>query len=209
MKKIITTVLAASLMLLGTNAFAQLSVGFGFANAETKFNALGIVNAKANLNGFFAGGTYNLKIGQSGLGIAPGIYFSYLTKNDVDLKVTTMDFTETYVGVPVDINFTIPISDGIKGIIYAGPTFSYGISSKGKIGSTEFDLYDGDLKEILTQTTSIDYKRFDVQLGGGIGLELYDMIRFTVGYDFGMMDRGSSILEIKRNRLNVGVAYVF
>ncbi len=207
MKKIITTVLAASLMLLGTNAFAQLSVGFGFTNAATSFkvSAFGIsASDKANLNGFFAGGSYNVKIGESGLGVAPGIYFSYLTKNDVDVfGLTTCDFNETYIGVPVDVNFTLPIGDGINGIIYAGPTFSYGISSKVKDGDVEYDIYDGEL------STYTDYKRFDVQLGGGIGIEFYDMIRFTVGYDFGMMDRGPSNVEIKRNKLNVGVAYVF
>ena len=36
MKKIITTLLAASMMFLGTTAFAQMSVGAGYINSTMK-----------------------------------------------------------------------------------------------------------------------------------------------------------------------------
>lgn len=195
------------MMLLGTNAFAQLSVGAGFVNSKTNLNIslAGILSAKADAvtNGFFLGGSYNIPIGTSGLGVAPGIRFSYLTNNDVDLKIADGDFSETYLSVPVDINFGVALADGIKGLIYAGPAFSYGLTSQIKSGSIEYDIYDGELKELS------DYKRFDVLLGGGFGVEFYDMVRFTVGYDWGMLDRGPSAIEVKRNQLSVGVAYIF
>lgn len=195
------------MMLIGTNAFAQLSIGAGFVNSTTSLNVsiAGITAAKADamLNGFFVGGSYNIPIGTSGLGVAPGIQFSYLTNNDVNLYFTKGDFSETYLSVPVDLNFGVELADGIKGLIYAGPTFSYGLTSKVKSGSLNYDIYDGQLDNLT------DYKRFDVILGGGLGVEFYDMVRFSVGYDWGMLDRGPSAVEVRRNQLTVGISYIF
>ena len=35
------------------------------------------------------------------------------------------------------------------------------------------------------------------------------MIRLTVGYDAGMLNRGGNTLQINRNQLHVGLAYLF
>lgn len=225
MKKIVSTILAASMMLLGTNAFAQLSIGAGYLNSKTtlKVSLAGIASAKpdATLNGFFVGGAYNIPIGESGLGVEPGVYFSYQGANDVQLfKVAGYELkldrmSESYLAVPINVNFKIALTDGIKGLIYAGPTFSYGLTSKIEVGDTKYDIYSGDLKSGDYETGSdylkdlADYKRFDVLLGGGVGVEFFNQFRFKVGYDFGLLDRGPSNVEIKRNQLTVGVAYLF
>ena len=130
MKRFLTTVLAASLMLIGTNAFAQLSVAAGFGNSQTKFdiNVLNVIKTShnANLNGFYAGASYNIPVGTSGLGIAPGVYFAYMTDKDVDIYVASGDIVESYLEIPLDLNLKFPIADGLNGVIYAGPTFAYG-----------------------------------------------------------------------------------
>ena len=55
-----------------------------------------------------------------------------------------------------------------------------------------------------------NYSRFDVMLGGGIGVEVMNKIRLTVGYDMGMLDRNSNDnVTLKRNRLTAGAALVF
>jgi len=204
MKKILTTILAASMMLIGTSAFAQFSIGGGFTNASTKLTVLNAVDLNPiSSNGFFAGVSYNLPIGTSGLGIAPGLYYVLATKTDADLYVMTADFTEMYLQVPVDLNFKVAIADGLNGLIYGGPTFAYGLSSKAKAGNVVYDIYDGQLSNWT------NYKRFDVLAGGGIGVEFEDIVRFTVGYDFGLMERGGSTIGIKRNQLNVGVSFLF
>ena len=47
-------------------------------------------------------------------------------------------------------------------------------------------------------------------LGGGIGVEVMNKIRLTVGYDMGMLDRNSNDnVTLKRNRLTAGAALVF
>ena len=58
MKKVFATVLGAALMLIGTQAFAQLSVGVGYINASDKTVATvgGTTKTdKADRNGFYVG----------------------------------------------------------------------------------------------------------------------------------------------------------
>ncbi len=207
MKRFLTTVLAASLMLIGTNAFAQLSVAAGFGNSQTKFdiNVLNVIKTShnANLNGFYAGASYNIPVGTSGLGIAPGVYFAYMTDKDVDIYVASGDLVESYLEIPLDLNLKFPIADGLNGVIYAGPTFAYGVASKVNSGSTTIDLYDGTISNYL------DYNRIDVLAGGGIGVEFENMVRFDVGYDFGLLNRGGSTIGVHRNQLHAGVAFMF
>ncbi len=207
MKRFLTTVLAASLMLIGTNAFAQLSVAAGFGNSQTKFdiNVLNVIKTShnANLNGFYAGASYNIPVGTSGLGIAPGVYFAYMTDKDVDIYVASGDIVESYLEIPLDLNLKFPIADGLNGVIYAGPTFAYGVASKVNSGSTTIDLYDGTISNYL------DYNRIDVLAGGGIGVEFENMVRFDVGYDFGLLNRGGSTVGVHRNQLHAGVAFMF
>ena len=207
MKRFLTTVLAASLMLIGTNAFAQLSVAAGFGNSQTKFdiNVLNVIKTSHNaiLNGFYAGASYNIPVGTSGLGIAPGVYFAYMTDKDVDIYVASGDLVESYLEIPLDLNLKFPIADGLNGVIYAGPTFAYGVASKVNSGSTTIDLYDGTISNYL------DYNRIDVLAGGGIGVEFENMVRFDVGYDFGLLNRGGSTVGVHRNQLHAGVAFMF
>lgn len=194
-------------MLIGTNAFAQLSVAAGFGNSQTKFdiNVLNVIKTShnANLNGFYAGASYNIPVGTSGLGIAPGVYFAYMTDKDVDIYVASGDLVESYLEIPLDLNLKFPIADGLNGVIYAGPTFAYGVASKVNSGSTTIDLYDGTISNYL------DYNRIDVLAGGGIGVEFENMVRFDVGYDFGLLNRGGSTVGVHRNQLHAGVAFMF
>ena len=134
MKKIITTLFAASMMLLGTVAFAQPSIGVGFANSTDKWKS-GNTTTTNNLSGFYVGGNYNINLAGA-LNVAPGIYYSLLTKSDADsyagvadLKV---DVTEHYISVPVMFNAGLAFADGIVGRIYAGPTLAYGLASNSK-----------------------------------------------------------------------------
>ena len=76
MKKIITTILAASMMLMGTTAFAQVSIGAGYLNSSSKVTNSSKV-LKTPYNGFYAGIGYDINEG-AGFGINTGLYFSYI-----------------------------------------------------------------------------------------------------------------------------------
>lgn len=63
MKKFVFSALSAALMLIGSNAFAQLSVNAGFTNSALKEKATVAkedIKETTKANGFYFGGDYNI-----------------------------------------------------------------------------------------------------------------------------------------------------
>lgn len=58
MKKVFSFILAASMMLIGTAAIAQPSLGIGYLNSTDKVKS-GSTTKTTNLSGFYVGGSYN------------------------------------------------------------------------------------------------------------------------------------------------------
>ena len=209
MKKILSTLLAASLMLLGTQAFAQGSINAGYLNSTQSFqNSDGV-----NSNGAYVGASYNIGIA-GGFGIAPGIYYS-LIANNKDAAATVLGipisgstkFREHAINVPVYLNWGTDLARDSRFFVYAGPTIQYGLSSKTKIA--------GGVGSITADKTYDNYKDsnlnpFNVYLGGGIGITVAG-IQVSVGYDYGMMNlyKGDDAVQSKRSNIKIGVGFAF
>lgn len=73
MKKVFSFILAASMMLIGTAAIAQPSLGIGYLNSTDKVKS-GSTTKTTNLSGFYVGGSYNINLAGS-FGVAPGLYY--------------------------------------------------------------------------------------------------------------------------------------
>jgi len=192
MKRFIATLAAAAVAMMGVSAFAQASVGVGYLSSplKTKVNS---TSASTNLNGFYVGADYNIPL-ISGIGMAPGLYFSYLGHEDSGVKTN-----ETYLTVPVMFNYGFEVSPAVRLSAYAGPSFALGLSSNTKYESVKSNNYDGD-----------GYKQFDVLLGLGLAADINDILRVSLGYDWGAIDRnGDAVGTLHRNQLHVGVAYLF
>lgn len=211
MKRILTTLLAASMMLAGTSMFAQnvvVEAGFGMSN--TNFNALGY-KANADLFGGTLGVSYAIPVIEQTLDFAPGVQFGYFTKGNVDIYgYDNVSFTETYLAVPLDFNFKIDMSEDMRFLIFAGPTLDLGLTSRIKEKSTsmEYDIYSGKLSDYTK------YGRFDVLIGGGVGFDVMDAVRFSVRYDYGLINRNGGnltggLLKIHRSQLKLGVGFLF
>ena len=212
MKKILTTLLAASMMLAGTSVFAQnLAVEAGFGLSSTRFNyTLG--STTADLYGGTLGLSYEIPVVEGTIGFAPGIQVGYFTGGDVNLpfNLGKASFNESYLAVPLDLNLHLPISEDMKFLIVAGPTLDLGLTSRAKLQDTsaEYDIYDGALGDMTK------YNRFDVLIGGGLGLDVMDAVRFTVRYDYGLINRNggnltSGFLKVHRSQLKLGVGFLF
>lgn len=208
MKKIITILAAAVMMLTASNAFAQIAVGAGYLNATDKIDD----NSNA-LNGFYAGVSYNIPIA-GGLAVAPGVYYSGLFKSgelfSLSLLNTKVDskLAEHFINVPVNFNYNFELAPDMTAFIFAGPTFQYGLASKTKIEGTAAG-YSGD-KDIDNYDDS-DYGKTNVLLGGGVGMNLMDSFQITVGYDYGLMNLYTGNADVKRHKsyIKLGVAYLF
>ena len=207
MKKIISILAAASMMLLATSAFAQVHVGAGYINdtETTKLNK-DADKSSENLNGVYAGVGYTIHISDA-FAVTPGLYWSMIGKDDYSTVAGIAlkgDFKEHALNVPIDFSYGFNLAPDAKFFVYAGPTIQYGISSKttGSVGSISADVdnFEND-----------NYSRFNVMLGGGVGAQVLDAIRITVGYDAGLTNlyKGSGDAIQKRNQLKIGVAYVF
>ena len=193
MKKIFTAVIAGAMMLIGTSAFGQASIGAGLVmpmNAGARL----IGTEPTNLSGFYAGLNYNIGFGNSGLGLAPGVYFNYATKNE-----NNIDRKQMYVSAPVMLNLGLQLSPGFVIRPYAGPTFSYGLK----------DEFSGSVAT-MNWNENDNYNRFNIQVGGGIAFEFYDMVRFDAGYDYGLTKiYDTTAGSLTKNQFHVGVAYIF
>lgn len=202
MKKLFA--IAAGLMLIGTTAFAQ-NFGAGYVNSTQKYN-----NTSSVANGFYAGFGYSAEI-LPGLSLNPGLYYEFLSSTSSDSiwfvsgESTTV---EHYVNVPLHLSYGIKFTPSFKFFIYGGPTANIGIAS-----TTKSKISAGNASVKIDPTNNYedkDYSRFDVLLGAGAGFEIANRIRLTAGYDWGMFDRHASAdINLKRNRLTAGLAYIF
>ena len=206
MKRILSTLLAASLMLLGTQAFAQVSVNAGYINSTRTTK-----DAKsANANGAYAGFSFNLPIA-GGFGIAPGVYYSMITSKDItnigSLYSGTGKFTEHAINAPVHLNLSFGARD-TKFFVYGGPTFQYGLKSISKFENEivgVVSVKSGDIDNYKDANNA----RFVIYAGGGVGLNAKG-IMVTVGYDYGIttLDK-SGKSDSHRANLKIGLGYSF
>lgn len=189
-------------MLLGTSAFAQVSVGAGYVNGKY---TLASSNSKHsdNANGFYAGIDYTVPVGDV-FGISAGVNYEMLMSKNYNAMGIAGNLKEQYINVPVHLNFGANLGDS-RIFVFAGPTMSYALSSKAEVGALGItgtvDLYEKDILD----------KRFDVMVGGGLGIDLMERFRVTVGYDLGMFNKldDDATSKFTRNRLHAGIAFLF
>ena len=209
MKRLISTLLTATLVLVGTQAFAQGSINAGYLNStQSHQNADGV-----NSHGAFVGASYNIELA-GGLGLAPGIYYSLIAnKNAKGAKVLGVDissdskFREHAVNVPVYLNWGTDLGLDSRFFVFGGPTVQYGLSSKTKI--------TGAVGSWSSDTTIDSYEDagqnpLNVYLGGGLGI-IAGGLQITVGYDYGMMNlyKGDNAEKSHRSNIKISVGRSF
>ena len=203
MKKIVTILSAALVLLASAPAFAQGSFAAGYLSSTEVVKSGSTSTQKTPMNGFYAGIGYTVPVA-GGLNFTPGVYYGFAMKNNVasifGLKIDGGKQQDHFVNVPLHFSFGFGTTRDLRLFVYGGPSVSFAIASKIISGSTTYDrLSDND-----------SLKRFDVMLGGGIGLELMETFRLTVGYDYGMLNRyNSNNYTVKRNQLTAGAAIIF
>lgn len=212
MKKIFAIVLSAALLLMGTQANAQLSFGAGYLNSTLKVNS-----DNTNFNGFYLGGSYNIHL-VAGLGVAPGLYYSMVSKKMQDgaaVKIPgvaifsqnlAFNWTEHALNVPINFNYGFDLARDTRVFLFAGPTLQLGLASAVKLSAKGIvtDNLKGDCYK------DGDYNRFNCLLGGGVGFEVAD-VQITIGYDYGLLDLSPKDGNVSTHRsfLKIGAAYIF
>ena len=211
MKKIVTILSAALLLLAGTNAFAQMSVGTGYVNSTNslKFGKNSDASTTA-INGFYAGVGYTIPI-SSLINFTPGVYYEFLANKNVEGEgafTLSGALTEHYLNVPLTFSLGGSVAPGIRLFAFAGPTATFGLAST---TDTSASVAGISLGGKTNNYDNSDYGRFDVMLGGGAGIQ-FSNVRLTVGYDYGMLNRytgDSDSISRHTSRLHVGLGFAF
>ena len=202
MKKIVTLLSAALVLLASAPAFAQASIGAGYLSSTEVVKSGSSSTERTPLNGFYVGMGYTVPIA-AGINFTPGVYFGLAAKNNAaslfGLKLEGKQ-QDTFINVPLHFSFGTDLGSGLRFFAYAGPSASIAVGSKIISGSTSYDRF----KE------NDSLQRFDIMLGAGVGLQFNDMFRFQVGYDMGMLNRyNSNNYSVHRNQLTAGLAFLF
>ena len=203
MKRIITLIAAAVMMTIATNSFAQMSVGAGYLHAGDQITLKGIDPVEVGMNGAYAGVSFNLPI--SGLlGIAPGLYYSFLYTEDSAFKgALGAKVQEHFVNVPAYLNVGFNLGANARFFVFGGPTAQFGIISRAKA-------------TVVGQSVDVDrykeggYSRTNVLLGGGLGLNI-SRFQITAGYDQGLFNLNTDNDGTKRIKryAKAGIAFLF
>lgn len=218
MKKIVSVFAAAALMLIGTQAYAQLSVGLGYISAQEKTVSTTGSNTNTttlDMSGVYAGAEYNFALPWvDGLGVAPGAYVTATFGKDHSELAGDANHTDIAVNVPVHVTYGLPLSNDFKLIAFAGPALRLGIvrndvSKKGNNTNT-YDYFGQNDNDVV-------YNRLNVLVDLGVGIEVADALQVKVGVDFGLLPLykfDSSVIDThtKITRplgIKVGVGYVF
>lgn len=204
MKKFFTIVLAASMLLIGSNASAQQWTAAG---GYTSFSLSGSDADKVmdgSMPGFYFG--INLDYAFStieGLTVEPGLYFVHYGKDfTLPYNVESNAYRANYFRIPVNLKYTFPFASSVSLTALTGPRFNLGL------GGNVFS------KGI----TYPSLKNFDAQWGFGVSATIVDAVTFRAGYDLGLSkcvknktkhtDWGDN-LKVYRNTFYVGVGFAF
>ena len=212
MKKILCSIFAASLMLLGTSAFAQVAIGAGYVQSKYTYKTGNSSGSGDSANGFYAGLEYKVPVGEV-FGLSAGVNYELLASKNYNIGAISGNLKEHYINVPVRLNAGVNLGDQARLFIFGGPTFSYALAGKVDLGVKVGSFDIGGTYDIYKDG---GYNRFDVLVGGGVGLDLMDRFRVTAGYDLGMFNKlakGSDGTEpstkLNRNQLHAGIAFLF
>lgn len=107
---------------------------------------------------------------------------------------------EIYLEAPVRAKLYIPLGSKVDLYIFAGPVASVNLVSG--------DYHDKQITDIYQVNPNM--RRFDLMLGGGVGVEIIRHIRATIGYDHGLINRdGTPGRSVRTGALKVAAYYMF
>lgn len=167
----------------------------------------------AQLDGIFLGVNYEIPVFNGAWGVSTGLYYTLgydsektdVVESGVTVHVKESDYAHG-LALPIRMTKGWELAPGKRLFIYAGPMLTYGLSFTGKLDlshssssiNTDVDYYSGV------------FKRFDIKLGGGVGLDISEQYRILLGVDMGLLNLSDiSGVSFKSNRVSIGVGYHF
>ncbi len=214
MKKLKSLLLLIAVAAAGASASAKAGIEAGYMSMRYGISGGNTALQGTSMNGFYVGVSDDVRI-VAGLGIRIGLNYSYTTDksarsifNDFNINMKGGSEKDHYLNVPLRVRYTFNIIPKVLKIqAYAGPVFSVGLSHTYSYdmtvsiqgqrieGSLKYNFYKGKFKSDALDDVDLQvldlpaYKRFDMALGGGVGIELFNFLELKAGYDWGLTDK--------------------
>lgn len=183
MKKILASIVA---ILMATPTFAQFSSGGFSLDEENLYYGVRIGLTVASISGdipetkdlgskvgMTLGGVIGLRISNTApVFLESGFYY---TERGAKKDKVTIGYNN--LEIPIVVKYGVKVADNIAVLPYLGPTFSYAVSGKYKIGSDKIGTFEEKAWTAL--------KRANMGFKFGCGAE-YNNIYLEVGYQIGI-----------------------
>ena len=203
-----TLLLAGLLLFSATAAFAQLDVSAGYLKNSETMTLESTHLGTDGTQGFYAGlgGTIHLSPFVS---LMPGVYYAYEHSNSAaTIAFFTLDGNrqDHSLYVPLRLAAGFPVTPQFRLFLFGGPKAFIGISSISQVNASVMGLSYG---EKVDNYEDYPERRFDLMLGGGIGMDIMEKFRVKVGYDWGLFDRVASDQEdwgLRVKQFHIGIS---
>ncbi len=106
---------------------------------------------------------------------------------------------EIFVRVPLRAKVYIPLGGRVEMYFFGGFVPELCLVS--------VDAHSKNVTDNFKENPNL--RRFDLMAGAGVGLEIIDHIKVSLGYDHGIMDRDVSARKAHTGLVKLGVAYIF
>lgn len=219
---------AVAIFAASIEASAQFGVNISYMNSNAR--PVQWSDAKNQTNGFTVGIDNELKLIGNFLSIQPGLYYQHLLASEdiVDLGsqlYAKNTYSDYFLAIPlhVKLGFNILPNKMLRVYVFAGPTFEIGLKSEDKFsiageGEISYNYYTGKFSTSSDEVNDIVassglfpdqkvYDRFDVMVGGGVGIQVIRFLDIKVGYDYGLVNRYRKEMDktVNRGQFYVGV----
>lgn len=174
---------------------AQVGVEAGYTNQKST------VENSEGIGGFYVGAKYGLNI-QGPISLQYGLLYNLNMKSQsktvLGVKTSTSGKMHS-LDIPVRIAATFPMQS-VNLFVFAGPNFNIGVAGSNTVKT-------GDITTTVNLYDDKNRSRFDLQLGGGVGVQ-YQNMGAKLSYDFGLLEQYKGF-DAKKNTFKVGVFYNF
>ncbi len=222
-RKMWLTIMAVSVMSFGTIRAQGIHAGYVKSTYRTSVGN-GATSYGEAMNGFEVGFDRTFKVARGIIAVDYGLNYTYLRSKD-DFYNVNMKYVNHYLDIPVHLQLGIPLMGVARIFAYGGPKFVLGLSSKMKtemevMGTTydvTYNCYKGSFKtsgldesDLTFSDNMPRYKRPDIMMGVGGGVELLNLLTIKAGYEWGLLNLSKTdALDIKRNQFVVSAGISF
>lgn len=211
-------------------ARAQVGIHAGYVHSTYAAEETSPVLKDKAYDGFEAGLDNRTDIIGGILAVRYGLTYTYLEQELTPVANYDAKRVGHYLDIPLHLQVGIPLGI-IRVYAFGGPKFVMGLSSRTIYTNGESSLvwrmYNGDLvsngdvdnalenhvdNELATYAGSDNkaYKRFDILMGAGLGVELFGILNVTAGYDWGLFNQSKlDGVKLHRNQFNIGLGISF